>query len=182
MDPIAIIAIFVGAVVCIFGYRIFQDALLLWGAVAGAAFSVFISTVFYPFPGGIPQFTTPQAIAAGIGALIGLILARFAPFIIVFITGAILGGMISSIGYPMLMRGQSNLVVDVLVGAVAGFLAVRFQELVMIVATSFLGALGLAYGLYLLTRLDLIWVTIIFFVLGFGGAASQYKEAHPGTL
>lgn len=179
MDPVGIIAIFVGGVVCIFGYRIFQDALPLWGAVTGAAFAVYLSTVFYPFPGGVPQVTVPQAVAAGVGALLGLLLARYIPFVIVFMTGAVLGGLLANLGYPMLMRGQTSLVVVVIAAAVAGLLAVRFQELVMIVATSFLGALGLAYGLFLLIRIDLIWLALIFFLLGFGGAAAQYKDAHP---
>lgn len=179
MDPVAIIAIFVGAVVAIFGYRIFQDALPVWGAAAGAFFAVYLSTVFYPFPAGALQLTLPHIIAGIIGALAGLVLARFVPFVIVFITGTVLGGMLTNIGYPMLMRGQTNLVVVVLVAAIAGFLAVRFQELVMIIATSFLGALGLTYGLFLLTGLDLVWLTVIFFVLGFGGATAQYKDAHP---
>lgn len=179
MDPVGILAIFVGGVVCIFGYRIFQDALPLWGAVTGAAFSVYLSTIFYPLPGGVLQITVPQAVAAGIGALLGLLMARYIPFVIVFMTGAVLGGLLANFTYPLLMRGQTSLVVVILAAAVAGLLAVRFQELVMIVATAFLGALGLVYGIYLLVNMDVIWLAIIFFILGFGGAAAQYKDAHP---
>lgn len=179
MDPIGIIAIFVGGVVCVFGYRIFLDALPIWGALTGAAFLVYLSTIFYPFPGGVPQVTVPQAVAAGVGVVLGLLLARFIPTVLVFMTGAVLGGLVADVGYPMLMRGQTNLVVTIAAAAVAGILSVRFEELVMIVATAFLGSLGLAYGLYLLTRMDLIWLAIIFFILGFGGAATQYKDAHP---
>lgn len=179
MDPLAIILLFVGAVICIFGYRIFQDALPLWGAVVGGAFAVYVSTLFYPFPGGVLQVTVPQLVALAIGVALGLVLARFVPFIIVFITGAAMGGLVTSVGYPILMRGQSNLVVVVLAAAAAGFLAVRFQEIVMIVSTAFAGALGVVYGISLLTSLDVIWLVLLFFALGFGGAATQYKDAHP---
>lgn len=179
MDPVAIILLFVGAVVCIFGYRIFLDALPLWGAVVGGAFAVYVSTLFYPLPGGLLQMAGPQLIALAIGVVLGLVLARFVPFIIVFITGAAMGGMVTSVGYPMLMRGQSNLVVVVLVAAAAGVLAVRFQEVVMIVSTAFAGALGVVYGVRLIANLDMIWLVLLFFALGFGGAATQYKDAHP---
>lgn len=179
MDPVAIILLLVGAVICIFGYRIFTDALPLWGAVVGGAFAVYVSTLFYPFPGGVVQAAAPQLIALSVGVVLGLVLSRFVPFIIVFITGAAMGGLVTSVGYPMLMRGQSNLVVVVLVAAVAGVLAVRFQEVVMIVSTAFAGALAVVYSIRLLTSLDTIWLVLLFFLLGFGGAATQYKDAHP---
>lgn len=175
MDPIAVVAVFGGGVTAFMGYRMFLDMLRLWGALIAGIFGALVVVYLDPAAGGPFHISVPLAIGFGVGAVIGAVLANPLKVVIVFLTGFLAGGLVGTVGYNM-VTGGSNLLLAIGLGAALGLIAIRFEDVVLIVSTAFLGSAAAIYGLTVLVTVDRLIAIIIFFLLGFFGAAAQYRD------
>jgi hypothetical protein len=175
MDPIAVVAIFGGGLIALMGYRMFLDMLRLWGLLVAGVFGALIVIFAVPGAGGPFHLSVPLAVGFILGGIIGVIFANPLKVVIVFLTGLLAGGLLGTVGYNM-VTGTSNLLLAVGLGAALGLIAIRFEDVVLIVSTAFLGAAAVMYGLTLLMTIDRLIAIIIFFLLGFFGAAAQYQD------
>ncbi len=192
MDPIAIVEIFIGGVLAFLGYRLFVDVLRLWGFIIGGIIGVVLNWLLR-IPGWSNLFTARVPLAnttviitlsmlisfVVLGAL-GAIFANRIKVVIAFMIGFVAAYGVGSFLYSM-FTGASNLLLGLGFGAVIGLLGVRWEEVVIIVSTSFLGAAAAVFGiLAILPGTNNIIATILFFLVGFFGAAAQYRDAHAG--
>lgn len=177
MDPVAIIAVFAGGVTAMMGYRMFIDMLRVWGLLLLGVFGAYIATLVFPAAGGDFHLSLPLATGFLIGGVIGALMAHSLKVVIVFLTGFLAGYLVGTFGYHMLF-GTSNLLLAVGLGMALGLAAIRFEEIVLIVSTSFIGAAAAIYGIVtLITSIERLIAMIIFFLIGLFGAAAQYKDS-----
>jgi hypothetical protein len=179
MDPIAIAVIFLGGVVCFFGYPLINSAIRVWGFVVGGIFLVILAIGLAHMPGSLTQITLQMGIVFVIGGVIGALAAGPLSAVIIFLSGMALGALIGSYAYPLVTRGQENTLLTVILALATGLLAVRFQEVVLIVTTAFVGAVMVIYGVRLVSNVDSLPLVIVFFLMVLFGAAAQYKSVHP---
>ena len=177
MDPIAVVAIFAGGVTALTGYRMFLDMLRLWALLIAGIFGAIIVILTVPGAGGQFHVSVPLLIGFAIGGILGAVFANPLKVVIVFLTGFLAGGLVGTVGYNM-VTGTTNLLLAVGLGAVLGLIAIRFEDVVLIVSTAFLGAAAAIYGLTTLMTIDRLIAIIIFFLVGFFGAAAQYRDTH----
>jgi len=191
MDPVAVVSIFVGGVMAFMGYRMFLDVLRLWGFLIVGTIGAIIGSLLFPgasplFQFGVPltsdsvRLTLPLAIGFLAGGVVGALMAHPLKGVIAFLTGFIAAYEASIFLYHMI-TGSSSLLIALGVGAAVGLLAIRWEEVVLIVSTAFLGSAAAIYGITtVLPALNNLIATIIFFLAGFFGAAAQYRDAHQG--
>ena len=128
--PVAIILLGGGFLACFLGYRLFRFILLGYGLVAGA---VFVNQMSFP--------ETWMAITAAIiGGLIGAALFLAVYFVGVAVAGAGLGVLAVHLVWTQ-RSDDPHLLVIILMAIVGVFLAMVFQRYVIILVTSFTGAL-----------------------------------------
>ncbi len=179
MDPLAILIVFLGGLICFFGYTMIHSAIRAWGFFIGGVFFVILAIGLLKMPGGINQLTPQMGIVFVVGGVIGALIAGPLSAVIVFLSGMALGFFLGNYVYPFVSRGQESTLLTVVLALGTGFLSVKFQEVVLIVTTAFVGAVMVIYGARLLAPLEVLPAVIVFFLLGFFGAAAQYKSAHP---
>ncbi len=192
MDPLAIIEIFLGAVTAFMGYRLFVDVLRVWGFIIGGIIGLIgtwllrlpsltnLFAVRLPLADEIVVVTLSMAIGFVVLGVLGAIFANRIKVLLAFMIGFGAAYAVGSFLYFML-TGNTNLLLALGFGALIGLLGVRWEEVVIIVSTAFLGAAVLIFGvLGILTGINNIIATILFFLAGFFGAAAQYRDAHAG--
>lgn len=134
--PAALVLLLGGIVACFFGYRLFRLVLAIVGFILGAFAA---SSVFGP------SDTLPMVAAAGLGGLVGAALLIGAYFVGVSLVGAALGAVAANLLFTASGNDPHYLVIlfCAVVGAVA---SMYLQRYVLIVGTSFGGALLLIHG------------------------------------
>ncbi len=170
-----IIAIFIGGVMALTGYRLFLDVLRLWALLIVGAFGAYISTFFAPAPNPF-QVTLPLALGFFIAGILGAVFAQPLKGVILFLSGAMLGILLGTAGLALISQ-PPNLIVAMALAVVFGLLAVKFDEIVLIISTSFVGSAMIYYGISQVLPLNPIIYALIFFIVGFFGAAAQYRDA-----
>ena len=177
MDPLSIIAVFAGGVTAFMGYRMFLDTLRVWGFLLLGTIGAYVATLIFPAAGGTFHLSVPLVAGILIGGIIGVIIAHPLKFVIVFLTGFMAGYLAVSTGYHMIWGG-SNFLLAVAVAAVLGAVAVRMEEITLIVSTALIGAAAAIYGIAtLITTLSGLIGMIIFFLIWLFGSAAQYTDA-----
>lgn len=179
MNPMTVVAIFAGAVLCFFGYPIIHSAIRVWGFIIGGVFITFFAVTVLRIPGGLSEPTVQMGIFFVVGGAIGALIAGPLSILIIFLSGTALGAVIGMYAYPYFIRGQESMLLTIGLALITGFLSVRFQEIVLIVTTSFIGALLVIYGARELSALEMLPAAGLFFLIGFFGAAAQYKSLNP---
>ena len=179
MDPIAIIALFFGAVICFFGYPMIHSAIRVWGFLTGGVFVTLLAIGLFKMPGGLSQLTLQMGITFLVGGILGAIAAGPLSALIIFLSGTALGWMLGAYVYPYIFHKPEITILTVGLALFTGLISVRFQEVAMICTTAFVGGLMLAYGATLVMSIEPLWLAIFFFLCVFFGAAAQYKSVHP---
>lgn len=179
MDPIAFLAMFAGGVICFFGYPMIHSAIRVWGFLLAGVGAVLIALGVFHIPGSLTQLTLPMGVAFVIGGVIGALIAAPLSMVVIFFSGTALGALAGIYAYPLIARAPESTLLTVILALITGFLAVSFQEVVLIVTTAFVGALMLVYGARTLMHIEILPLLGIFFLIGFFGAAAQYKSIHP---
>lgn len=139
----AAISAAVGAVMVLFGYRLFHGAIKLYGLVGGAMLGVGLCR--FLLPATAPAWVVPAA--AVVLALLGLFLIKRLYKLAVFFTAAGLGTAIGSAVVPMLsLPPWAGLVVPGVAGLVTGLLGLMLERPLMILGTAAFGAAMLVAG------------------------------------
>jgi hypothetical protein len=179
MDPMAIAILFVGIVICFFGFPMIQSAIRVWGFFVVGVFAMWLSMGLFHIPGTLMQPSIQMGIAFLVGGVVGAILAKPLAIVLIFMSGTVLGVALGSYLYPLVTRNPEILILTIGLALVTGGMAVRFQEAVLITTTAFVGALMIVYSVQKLTYFETIPSLILFFVAGLFGAAMQFKSEHP---
>jgi len=132
-------AILLGVVQCLFGYRIFRVIIGIIGFILGGLLAGYL----------VYNLTDSQlfgVIAGVVGGLIGLGLMAGLYSVGVFLIGAYFGGVAVSALFA-LGGGSAPGWLVVVLAIIAGVLAVLFQKLMIVLATSFVGAWWAVSGL-----------------------------------
>lgn len=133
-----------GLLDCFFGYRIFKLTVTLWGIVLGA------------FAGYVVAFAMGLApVGYIIGIILGAALVGWLAFMMylaaVFLAGLFFG---VTLGILLLANYDQNvaLAAGIVLGLIGGFVAVKFQRLLIIFSTSLLGAFRVLLALMFFTN------------------------------
>lgn len=148
---IGILAMLAGLTMLIAGFKLFRATLFALGFVVGGAL---LSTLAEYVFADESKLLTVSGIAFGLGGLVGGVLVRVCRDAVgVFFTGAVAGVQLAamahtSVGYRA-FPGEPIvplLVLVVVLGIPSGVLAVRLEKPALILATSFVGASLLLWG------------------------------------
>ena len=181
MDPIAFLAIVIGGVICFFGYPMINSAIRVWGFMIAGAGCVLAAVAFFHMPGSLTHLTPQMGVVFVVGGILGAIAAGPLSILIIFISGMALGALAGTYGYPLITRGPENTLLTVSLALATGLLAARFQEVVLIITTAFVGAAMMIYGILAMSALEILPAVAVFFLASLFGAAAQYKSINPGT-
>ncbi|MGM0609352.1 MAG: DUF4203 domain-containing protein [Candidatus Muiribacteriota bacterium] len=151
---------FAGYFVCFHGYKFFKAILGLIGFFSGGALSY----------GAIYNLTNLNLLAIPafiIGGLITAFLLVVFYFFGFFVFGFMFGVVLSA--FITMYAGPFGLGISLLIGLVSGILTMKFQKLVIIIYTSFLGAWGITASLAYFTDYYGFFINILwFFIAGTG--------------
>ncbi|MAU08814.1 MAG: hypothetical protein CL607_03255 [Anaerolineaceae bacterium] len=132
-----VVLVIIGAVLLVFGWRIYDEIILLAGAFIGAAIGLNLVG-----DGGVVL----EVAAFLIGGLLGLIFAIFFYFIAMFFIGAYIGLILTVALFNLLGVAVSSLVL--LIGAiVGGLLILALSTQLMIILSAIIGAQMIVLGL-----------------------------------
>jgi hypothetical protein len=132
---------------CFFGYAIFRVTVTFWGIVGGMIGGELAAQSLGLHTGGIIAAVVVGGILGGVGAFL-LYLA--AVFVAGFMFGVTLGMLILAN-----FNHEVALLSSCVIGVIAGVLAVKLQRVVLILATSLLGAFRALLGtMYFTQHLD----------------------------
>lgn len=161
------VMIIVGVVALIGGYSLFRSMLPLWGFLLFG----YLAYSFLPVIWNGAQAKTGlfQAIAFIVGGLVGAAVAIPLYYVIIFLTGAMLGGLagvivgavidvggfssirnlvnFTNMAFPPIPQTNTQLVMMVIFGLLLGALAIGFQKFMIIASSSFIGSAALVSGL-----------------------------------
>lgn len=158
------VAVFCGAALCFFGYRLFRFAVIVAGLVLGAAVGAYIAwhetataetlDMVITFQDAVVAVTHPWnpavvVVWAVAGGIAGGILSVFLERVAVFALGSLLGGGIVNHTMGSSSTNAYWIVLGV-VGLVSGILALLLRKVVIVVSMAVSGALALVFGLYAL--------------------------------
>jgi hypothetical protein len=154
--PAGVILVAVGLLACFAGYRLLRAVLTIYGFLLGALFA---STLV------APSDTVAMLIAVGVGGLVGALALFFGYYAGVALVGGGLGATVSHSVWMQWRGTDPGTLVVLFFAAVGAALAVTLQRVIVIVATSFLGAQTVVAGvLALLSRqsprrgLEAVWI------------------------
>ena len=150
--------IIVGLVLCFFGWTLYWAGLRLMGAVCGAIAAAALVGIILLLTGSEPPYgglVVGCAIAAVVGALVGVFLIKRAHYLLFFITGAIAGLAVAWLLEPICTEWVQSYVSGAvgrglyfgLLSLTGGLLVLLTHRIVVIVLTAFGGALLVALGL-----------------------------------
>jgi len=136
---LALLSLIFGVLNCFFGYRIFKILLGIWGFMLGALIAGFVAYIL-----NAPLFLV--ILAALLGGIIGAVLMVAFYLVGVLVIGAVLGALL---GYVLgITLGGTYPAILVVLAVIGGVLAVIFQKLMIILATSFSGSWGIVAGIF----------------------------------
>ncbi|HET7535187.1 MAG TPA: DUF4203 domain-containing protein [Candidatus Didemnitutus sp.] len=139
-----------GILDCFFGYRVFKVTITILGAAIGAALGELAGTAM--------GFGTAGVVT---GLIVGALLGGGAAFLL-YIAAVFLAGFGFGATLGMLLLANYNQMVALLTGAVlgivGGFVAVKIQKVLLILATALLGAFrALSAMMYFTHRIDWLY-------------------------
>ncbi len=163
----AVLVVF-GFMVCFMGYSIFRSMLPLWGFILGGLITFYLLPLAYKAPES--QLLIVQIVSFVIGGVIGAFVATPLYYVTVFLSGAVLGGLIglvfgsylevsggevsmraltelAAMSFPPRVETAVQVVVMVIFGLVIGGFSISFQKFMISASTAFLGAAGIVSGL-----------------------------------
>lgn len=161
------VMILFGAIALIGGYSLFRSMLPIWGFMLGG----WLAYTFLPvFIGAAPAKTILFQVIAFIGGgLIGAAISIPLYYVIIFLSGAVLGGIggvmvgavidvggintinkvmnFTQMSFPPIPQSNTQIVMMVVFGLVLGAVSLGFQKFMVIASSSFLGSAALVSGL-----------------------------------
>lgn len=147
----AVGAIFVGAIVCFFGYRLLRPAIFICGFLAGGLLVALIIEYAFASMSWVALASWIGFIAAGaISGCLVLMMYHVGLFVIGALAGALLAFTLNTSFMYRLYPSQPNVMLVLLIvvlSVVGGVLAWKVERPVIILATSFIGADAIVWGI-----------------------------------
>lgn len=132
------LAVVLGLLACFAGYRIFRVLIGILGFLAGASAAGGLIWTF------VTQSQIVVVVAAILGGLLGAALLSIFYFLGIFALGALFGGLLGYLTAPAVHL--EPVVGAILVGIVAGVLALAVQRLLITISTAFVGSWAVLAG------------------------------------
>jgi len=148
--------IIVGLILCLFGWTLYWAGVRLLGAVCGAVAATALAVIVILFAGASDHWLwIGCAIAAAIGAVVGIFLITRAHYILFFITGALVGlasaWMLEAAKFEwvesLISKSLGRVLYYILCTLAGGLLVLLAHRLIVIILTSFLGTGLFALGM-----------------------------------
>lgn len=160
-DLLRVIYVVAGLLLLVIGYRVFDIAIAVAGAVVGAGFALSLL--------GGQGSDLVSLIVLIVGGIIGAILARFLQYIAVFLIGAYIGANVALSVWAIFSPEPLGLVLVALFAVLGGLILLGLYFQLTVVVTAAVGAVLLtqAFGL------NTIWLVALFVV----GALVQFALA-----
>lgn len=202
VTPQGIILIIFGLFICLSGYSMFKSMLPLWGFILGGL----VAITFAP---GIMGQENPtlvfQIIAFVVGGAVGALISSPLYIVSVFLTGAVMGGLVgvvlgsyletsggqisvkaltrlASMPFPPPVEGTLQLALLAVFAIITGGLAIAFQQFMITASTAFIGAAAIVAGATQ-SALDVlrnnpgraVWLLLAWIILAMIGMFVQYR-------
>ena len=138
-------SIFLGLIICFFGFRIFRFALSVGGFIAGATF---FAGVAYTLTGG--KDPVVMLISGISGGIISVLILLYLYSAGIFLLGSIFGIIVTSVGFAI-FDVEAGYLIYIIPAILFGVISVLLQKFMIVLITSFSGAwVTVISGLYLL--------------------------------
>ncbi|TMW64681.1 hypothetical protein Poli38472_011561 [Pythium oligandrum] len=148
---LAAVAIIVGVVMLVSGYRLFRVAIFVSGFVIGGLGVASLLEYIFENKSWIE---TASWIGFFVGGVIVGVLAMSLYSLSIFVAGAAGGVLLAftlqtTFAYRIYPSHPNVvlIIIAVVLGLICGFLAVKFEKPVLVIATSFFGAMAIAWGI-----------------------------------
>ncbi len=195
--------VFFGIIICFMGYSLFKSMLPLWGFIIMGIVAVSLLPVVSDFSG--TQLIIAQIVTFLVAGTIGALIATPLYYVIVFVTGAALGGLVGTVigaylnlsegavsfkaltqlaemSFPPAVDTPAKFMIVAILALITGIFAINFQKFMISASTAFMGAAAVVSGLNT-TLLDLftgvqnrsILVGVVWVMLGMLGLFIQYR-------
>lgn len=155
-----------GIIACFMGYSLFRGMLPLWGALLGGWIAFSTMPALVPAQAGS---LAAQGIAFAAGGTLGALIARPLYMMIVFLSGAVLGGVmgvvagalielggitsfsrldqLSAMSFPPVPHTATQFLCMAVLGIALGAAAINFQKFMITASSAYLGAAAIVTGL-----------------------------------
>jgi hypothetical protein len=165
-----IIALVLGGLLVLFGYKLKRVALVLVGVFFGASFGAYLAEMYLAY-GTAMYIALPiiLAVVLGVASLIFYYLA-------VYVLGLAVGGAVGIfIAYNYIDQMIWGLVIAVILALILGSITLAAEKPIVILATSFVGYVAFRLGLYLvLPPQESVVIEIVCAVFGIAGVVLQF--------
>lgn len=195
--------VFFGIIICFMGYSLFRSMLALWGFILLGL----VGVVAVPWVTDLTGTTLliVQIVTFLVAGTIGALIATPLYYVIVFLSGAALGGLVglvigaylnlsggavsfkaltqlAELSFPPPMETTSQFLIMVILGIITGVFAISFEKFMLIASTSFIGAAAAVSGMNT-TLLGLfsgiqnrsVLIGIVWVMVGMVGMFVQYR-------
>lgn len=195
--------VFFGIIICFMGYSLFRSMLPLWGFILFGILGLTGLPLVVQLQG--TQLLIGQIVAFLVAGTIGALIATPLYYVVVFMTGALLGGLVGMVlgaylsisggtvsfraltrlaemSFPPTVDTPTQFVIMVILGLITGVFAISFQKFMISASTAFLGSAGVVSGLnatllgaFARVENRSILIGITWLILGMIGLFVQYR-------
>lgn len=165
-----VIAVVLGGLLFLFGYKLKRVALVLVGVFFGASLGAYLAEMYLAY--GMAMYIALPIIIAVVLGVASFILYYLA----IYILGLAVGGTIGIfIAYNYIDQMIWGLVIAVVLALIIGSITLATEKPIVILATSFVGYVAFRLGLYLLLPpQESVVIEIVSVVLGVAGVVIQF--------
>lgn len=165
-----VIAIVLGALLLLFGYKLKRIGLVLVGVFFGASLGAYLAEMYLTF--GTAMYVALPIIIAVILGLASFVLYYLA----VYVLGLAVGGAVGIfIAYNYIDQMFWGLVIALVIALIIGSITLAAEKPIVILATSFVGYVAFRLGLYLvLPPQQSVVIEIVCAALGLAGIIFQF--------
>ncbi|MFP4562448.1 MAG: DUF4203 domain-containing protein [Spirochaetia bacterium] len=165
-----VIAIILGGLLILLGYKLKRIALVLVGVLFGASLGAYLAEMYLPY-GTAMYIALPIIIAVVLGVASFILY-----YLAVYVLGLAVGGAIGIfIAYNYIDQMVWGLVIAVVLALILGSVTLATEKPIVILATSFVGYVAFRLGLYLVLPLqESVIIEIVCVVFGIAGVVVQF--------
>lgn len=166
MSPQDFVMVIVGIIAAFMGYSLFSSMLPLWGFILGGWIAYTLFPSFMPEQAGNLVFVGAAFFGGGV---IGAVVAKPLYYVIVFLSGAALGGVLgiilgalidlggissfsqldrlTALTFPPIPHTMTQFLFMIIFGILMGGMAINFQQFMITASSSFVGAAAIISGI-----------------------------------
>jgi hypothetical protein len=168
LTPLGIVSVVFGVFICFMGYSVFRSMLPLWGFVLGGFIGIILLPTFIHVT-GVEEWVI-EVISFIVVGMIGALIAKPLYYVVVFLSGAAMGGLIgmvlgayldvsngavsvhalnrlASMTFPPRIETPVQVILVVVLALAVGGFAISFQKFMITASTAFLGSAAIISGM-----------------------------------